>query len=58
MKKTELQDSEELSIEEMKSVNGGLIAVAWWTILFSAVSNFQDIREGLSDGFNNRSPRH
>ncbi len=52
---------EPLREEEVKSVNGGvgpfaiaLIAVALSTL----ITEFQDVREGFSDGYAGRSPRH
>jgi len=59
MKKMEwnLMGTEEISEKEMKSIEGGLAAL-WWAVLWSAVSNFGDIREGISDGINGKPPRY
>jgi hypothetical protein len=58
MKELELSGSTELSKQEMNEIHGGGIAPGWLAILWSAVSNFGDIREGFSDGFNNKPPRY
>ncbi len=48
-----------LSNEETKLVNGGwLPAAIVASIIISAINNFDDIRHGLSDGWNGRAPRH
>ncbi len=48
-----------LSKEEAKLVNGGWLTPAIIaTIIISAINNFGDIRNGLSDGWNGRAPRH
>jgi hypothetical protein len=48
-----------LSKEESKLVNGGwLTAAIIVTIVVSAINNFDDIRHGLSDGWNGRAPRY
>lgn len=35
-------------------IAGGLLVA----LVISAIDNWQDIREGLSDGINGRKPRH
>ena len=60
MKKMELElpGSTELSDQEMESLYGGGISPIWWGVIWDAVNNFGDIREGLSDGFNGKPPRY
>jgi hypothetical protein len=58
-KELELPGSVDLDIGEMKTLNGGGIAgPIWWSVIWSAVSNFGDIREGFSDGLNGKPPRY
>ena len=51
-----------IETRESVEINGGL---SWWSkaisgasVFWSAVSNFGDIREGFSDGWNGKKPRH
>jgi hypothetical protein len=54
----ELPGAVELGSEEAKDINGGAISPFWWALIFDAVNNFGDIREGVSDGFNGKPPRY
>jgi lactobin A/cerein 7B family class IIb bacteriocin len=47
----------ELGQEEMKMVDGGLAPI-WWAVIWSAVSNFGDIRQGFSDGLSGKPPSY
>jgi hypothetical protein len=63
MKKMELEwpGSTELSEQEMKNTEGGgwLSPLALWTALAgSLISNFGDLREGISDGTKAVPPRY
>ncbi|MBR8731404.1 hypothetical protein IX339_000850 [Porphyromonas levii] len=47
--------------EEEREVTGGIGVFAGGliiTLIASAIDNWQDIREGFSDGINGREPRH
>jgi hypothetical protein len=59
-KELELQGSVGLCDQEMKEIRGGAVSPApiWWAVLWSAVTNFGDIREGFSDGVNGKAPRY
>ena len=57
----EIPELKELSMEELQKTTGGVpwISVATTiAILLSAVSNFADIRHGISDGWQGLPPRH
>ena len=54
----ELPGSTELSDQEMKTIYGGGLAPGWWAVIWDAVNNFGDIRQGFSDGFNGTPPRY
>ena len=63
MKPIELRKMELIPLNEVEKqeINGGF----WWipaalatTLFMSAFNNFGDIREGFSDGWNNKKPRH
>ncbi len=60
MKKIEwdLPESTELTEHEMKTIEGGGLAPAWLGIIWSAISNFGDIRAGFSDGASMKAPRY
>lgn len=52
---------ESMREEEEREVTGGLGVIAAGllvALVISAIDNWQDIREGLSDGINGRKPRH
>ena len=50
---------EELGEIEMRDLRGGFIPVALTiALLLSAIENFQDIREGFSDGLRRSRPRY
>lgn len=52
---------ESMREEEEREVTGGVGLIAGGLIVglvISVVENWQDIREGLSDGINGRKPRH
>jgi hypothetical protein len=58
-KQFELPECEELGAQEMKAIHGGLsISPAWWAVIWNAVNNFGDIRQGFSDGFSGKPPRY
>jgi lactobin A/cerein 7B family class IIb bacteriocin len=49
----------ELEVNEMHSISGGFIPVALAVaLLLSAIENFQDIREGFSDGLRRSKSRY
>ena len=49
----------ELEENEMRNVRGGFIPITLTiALLLSAIENFQDIREGFSDGFRKAKPRY
>jgi hypothetical protein len=55
----ELPGCEELGDQEMKAIHGGLgLSPAWWAVIWNAVNNFGDIRDGFSDGINGKPPRY
>jgi hypothetical protein len=54
----ELPGSSGLSEQEMKELLGGGISPIWWAVVWDAVNNFGDIREGFSDGFSGKPPRY
>jgi len=58
MMELELAGSTELNDLEMNEIHGGGVAPGWLALLWSAVSNFGDIREGFSDGFSGKPPRY
>ncbi len=52
---------ESMREEEEREVTGGIGVIAGGllvALVISAIDNWQDIREGLSDGINGRKPRH
>jgi hypothetical protein len=44
----------ELSQKESEMIEGGWLK----EIVMSLIDNWGDFREGMSDGYNNKSPRH
>lgn len=62
MKKFALSGADDLKEEEMLALNGGSF-LGWlksglgWAIASSIISNWGDIREGFSDGYNQVPPR-
>ncbi len=49
----------ELEESEMLNLRGGFIPITLTiAVLLSAIENFQDIREGLSDGLYKSKPRY
>ncbi len=55
----DLPGSIELSDQEKKeNLGGGWLTPVFWSIAASFVSNFQDVREGFSDGISGKSPRY
>ena len=63
MKNIELNGMRSLQEEEMQIVNGGSFG-DWlktgivWSLVSSVISNWGDIREGFSDGYNKLPPRY
>jgi hypothetical protein len=66
MKTVKLHDMGVAPLTEMEcqKVNGGVV---WWvpvaimagvTFINSAMTHFQDIRQGFDDGWNGKAPRH
>jgi hypothetical protein len=60
MKKFELKGATELEEQEMMALNGGgfLRSISAWAIVSSIIQNWQDIREGFSDGYSGSAPRY
>lgn len=49
----------ELNAQEKRETDGGWVVPAFWiAVAWSAWENVGDIREGFSDGLNNRPPRY
>jgi len=59
-KELDLPGLVKLGEPEMKEIKGGeaIPAPVWWAVLWSAVNNFGDIREGFSDGISGKPPRY
>jgi hypothetical protein len=49
----ELSDQEKMEIQ-----GGGWLTPVFWSIAASFMSNFQDVREGFSDGIAGKAPRY
>ncbi len=60
MKKLDLKMLTELNEAEMLALNGGgfLKSITGWALISSIIENWQDIREGFSDGYAQLPPRH
>jgi hypothetical protein len=60
MKKLDLKMVTELDEPEMMALNGGgfLRSVTGWALISSIIENWQDIRQGFSDGYAQQPPRH
>lgn len=50
-----------MSMQELENVNGGIGAIAMgllFVVAGSFITEFGDVREGLSDGYAGRKPRY
>jgi len=55
----DLPGSEVLSDQEKKDIVGGSwLTPVFWSIAASFISNFEDVRNGFSDGIAGKPPRY